>query len=158
MASLIDGMTIHSFGEVPIGDEQQQGKAARRREKPDVSTMYSRCESLRWLLIDEGSSASCENLGLTESNLRQAIREAPETYKVRPKHKKQPAEVRSWGGLTTTGINWFGYIVFGYAFNRTSWCCEKLVYSQCGSTRGLGLKLVLIHLLIGSTFGRHGIR
>ena len=60
--------------------------------------MYTKCECLRWILIDEGSSASCENLAFTESNVRTHTREAPETYKIRPKDKNNPAEVRSWGG------------------------------------------------------------
>ena len=54
MAALIGGMTIHSFGEVPIGDEQKNVKAMHRRDKPDVNSMFLKCESLRWLLLDEG--------------------------------------------------------------------------------------------------------
>jgi len=74
-------------------------QADQKRKKADVSGMYVKCVNLRWLLVDEGSSASCENLGTTESNCRTHIREAPETYKIRPKSRKVSSEVRAWGGL-----------------------------------------------------------
>ena len=61
--------------------------------------MFTKCESLRWILVDEGSSASCENLGIMESNVRTNIREAADTYKMRPKTKGCPAEPRAWGGV-----------------------------------------------------------
>jgi hypothetical protein len=61
--------------------------------------MYTKCECLRWLLIDEGSSAGCEVLGIMESNLRQHIRDMPDTYKMRPRKDLSPAECRPWGGL-----------------------------------------------------------
>ena len=84
MAALIGGMTIHSWGEVSINDEQRMAQAAKKRQKQDANIMYTKCESLQFILIDEGSSASCENLGIMEANVRNATREAPETYKIRP--------------------------------------------------------------------------
>jgi hypothetical protein len=61
--------------------------------------MYTKCQDLQFILIDEGSSASCENLGTLESNTRNATREAPETYKIRPPEKRGGLpEVRPWGG------------------------------------------------------------
>ena len=61
--------------------------------------MFTKCESLRWILVDEGSSASCENLGIMESNVRTNMREAADTYKMRPKTKGSPTEPRAWGGV-----------------------------------------------------------
>ena len=79
------------------GTDIQQ--AQMRKQKQDVSTMYTKCECLEFILIDEGSSASCENLGVLESNVRGATREAPETYKIRPAVRRGGvAEVRPWGG------------------------------------------------------------
>ena len=49
--------------------------------------------------MDEGSSASCENLGVMESNVRTNIREAADTYKMRPKAKRCPAEPRARRGV-----------------------------------------------------------
>ena len=73
-------------------------QADLKRNKRDVSTMYTKCESLQFILIDEGSSASCEVLARLESNVRQATREAPETYKIRPASQGGKPEERSYGG------------------------------------------------------------
>ena len=83
MAALIGGSNIHSFGEVPIGDEQASAKKKNSWDKPDVSTMFMKCENMRVSIVDEGSSASCESLSTTELNIRTATRDAAETYKVR---------------------------------------------------------------------------
>ena len=99
MAALIGGLTIHAFGEVPFDEVQGMKKRTQQREQPGVNSMYSKCENLRWILIDEGSSASCENLSWTETGVRNATRHAAETYKVRPKKGGCTTEERPWGGL-----------------------------------------------------------
>ena len=68
-------------------------------DKPDVNTMYMKCENMRVLIVDEGSSASCENLATAELNVRTAIRAAAETYKVRYGGRGKPNEARICGGL-----------------------------------------------------------
>ena len=55
-------------------------------------------------MIDESSSASCENLGVVEMNVRAAVRDAKDTYKYRPvkkgpKEKSEVNDIRSWGGM-----------------------------------------------------------
>jgi len=99
MAALIGGMTLHAWGEIPITDEQSVAKASKRRDKADISTMFVKCQSLRWILIDEGSSAGCESLGIMESNVRGNVRKAADTYTMRPKKRGVAAEPRAWGGM-----------------------------------------------------------
>ena len=70
MAALIGGMTLHTWGEIPRSDELSALKAAKFRDKADVSTMFVKCQNLRWILIDEGSSAGCENLGIMDAGMR----------------------------------------------------------------------------------------
>lgn len=57
MSALIGGSTIHSFGEVPIGDDQATTRRNQRWDKPDVRTMFIKCENMRVLIIDAGSSS-----------------------------------------------------------------------------------------------------
>ena len=99
MAALIGGSTIHSFGEVPIGEEQGNTRKKQAWDKPDVNTMYMKCENMRVLIIDEGSSASCENLSTAELNVRTGTRAVAETYKVRTGKRRAAKEVRVFGGL-----------------------------------------------------------
>ena len=99
MAALIGGSTIHSFGEVPIGDDQANSRKKQKWDKPDVNTMYMKCENMRVLIVDEGSSASCENLATAELNVRTDTRAAAETYKVRHGKRRDAKEVRISGGL-----------------------------------------------------------
>ena len=70
MAALIGGMTLHTWGEIPRSDEMSALKAVKFRDKADVSTMFVKCQNLRWILIDEGSSAGCENLGIMDAGMR----------------------------------------------------------------------------------------
>ena len=69
MATLIGGMTLHTWGEIPFNEEASVDKAGMKRKKPDVSTMFVKCQNLRWILIDEGSSAGCENLGIMDTGM-----------------------------------------------------------------------------------------
>ena len=66
MAALISGLTINSFGEVPMGDEQATARKNAKRYKPDANTMYMKCGNMRGLIVDEGSSAPCESLATAE--------------------------------------------------------------------------------------------
>ena len=69
MAALIGGMTLHTWGEIPFNEEASVDKAGVKRKAPDVSTMFVKCQNLRWILIDEGSSAGCENLGIMDTGM-----------------------------------------------------------------------------------------
>ena len=81
MAALTGGATIHSSGEVPIGEVQASAEKKKTWDKPDVSTMFVKRESMRVLIVDEGSSASGESLSTTELNIRTATRDAAEHTK-----------------------------------------------------------------------------
>ena len=61
MVALIGGATIHSFGEVPIREDQSIAKKKKNRDKLDVCTMFSKCENMRVFIVYESSSASCES-------------------------------------------------------------------------------------------------
>ena len=99
MAALIGGSTIHSVGEVPIGDGQASTRRKQAWDKPDVNSMYMKCENMRVLIVDAGSFASCENLSTAELNVRTGTRAAAETYKVRHGKRGDAKGVRIFGGL-----------------------------------------------------------
>ena len=93
------GSTIHSFGDVPIGDEQASANNEKCWGEPDVIAMFIKCENMRVLIVDEGSFCSCESLSTTELNVRTATHDAAETYKVRHGKRRDAKEVRTPGGL-----------------------------------------------------------
>ena len=72
MGMRVGGTTMHHWGEVPI-DIQKPGMSEKKRSKTTGATdMYTKCEVLRVLLIDEISTASLQVLGCMESNMRRA--------------------------------------------------------------------------------------
>ena len=59
MCSLIGGFTLHSWGQIVF--RQKDGTPAntkKRRPQKNMSEMFLKLESLRWLFIDETSTAS----------------------------------------------------------------------------------------------------
>ena len=70
MAALIDGTTLHSWGCVPA---MSGGDATYGTDGADVAKMYLHCAQMRWLVIDEVSSAALQVLGIVERNCRQAL-------------------------------------------------------------------------------------
>ena len=74
MAALIGGFTIHSFGNVKF--RKPDGALANNRAgKPkDMSAQFLKYERLRWLFIDECSTASAENQAEMEHNIRKSTR------------------------------------------------------------------------------------
>ena len=53
MAALIQGYTVHSWGEVPINREKAGQKSSKHYADRDVSSMFSKCSELRWIILDE---------------------------------------------------------------------------------------------------------
>jgi len=94
MAALIEGFTLHSFGDVAF--HQASGKMANVRKNADVQDMskhFLRFERLRWILIDEASTAAVEVLATFEQHVRTAIREQ-HSWALRGHD-----DVRGWGGM-----------------------------------------------------------
>ncbi len=58
--------------------------------------LFVNCQNLRWVPVDETSSASAEILGILDANLRSAIRKEG-TYAMRRRGKA--TERRPFGGL-----------------------------------------------------------
>ena len=70
--------------------------------------MFIKCENMRVLIVDEGSSASCESLSTTALNIRTATRDFPDTYEVRHGIKKTANEARIFGGLNVLSfVDWW---------------------------------------------------
>ena len=70
MGMRVGGTTMHHWGEVPI-DMQKMSQSGKKRSKSTGATdMYTKCQVLRMLLIDEISTAALQVLGVMESNMR----------------------------------------------------------------------------------------
>ena len=72
MSGRIGGNTLHSWGEVPIDVTAAATQDKKKSKKTQGSMMYNKCISLRWLIIDEVSTASLHVLGTLEKNLSKA--------------------------------------------------------------------------------------
>ena len=89
MAALIGGRTFHSWAGLLVNDTATKSKKAQVWAKPDANPMYERTRMLRWILVDEGSTASAEVMAATNSTLSTSIR-AKNTYLRRPNGTKRP--------------------------------------------------------------------
>ena len=89
MAALVGGRTLHSWGNIPINKEMAAARKAKVWAKLDANPMYEKAVYMRWILIDEGSTASAEVLGALDSTLQQAVR-ATGTYARRGDGSKRP--------------------------------------------------------------------
>jgi len=89
MAANINGSTIHSWAGIPaFHDEYGRAQGAR-----DIGALFTRCQNLRWILLDEPSMVSAELLAELERRTTQASR-GTGTYKQRP-----DKSVRPFGGF-----------------------------------------------------------
>ena len=84
MAALIGGRTIHSFGHILVDADRRQAKKGASWAAPNINSLWDEIQNLRWILMDEGSTASGEIFNILESNVRTATREqnAGVSYKV----------------------------------------------------------------------------
>ena len=72
MAGSIGGATVHSWAGISFkGSGGQQGAAPKY-----VSELFNRCQSLRWLLIDEISMLSSELTAELQRRVCEALRHA----------------------------------------------------------------------------------
>ncbi len=102
-AALIGGFTIHSFGAVPINAEAGKRKREKAWAEQNVDALFLRAQSLRWLILDEISSAAAEVLGALDSNLRGARQR--QLYARRPDGSPRP-----FGGVNLLGCgDWWQF-------------------------------------------------
>jgi hypothetical protein len=71
MAALISGTTFHSWGEIPI-DLENAGQREKRSVDEGYKSMFLKCAGIRWILIDEISTAGLMILGLLEKTMRKS--------------------------------------------------------------------------------------
>ena len=94
MAALIEGLTLHSYGDIPYyGDDGKRKNARQKSKQPDINTLYLRYEHLRWIFIDEVSTAGTPLLAHFENNVRRSTRQE-HTWAMRSATRE-----RRWGGV-----------------------------------------------------------
>ena len=94
VAALINGYTLHSWGGVPVTQTQKQAWQNTNWNTPQLSPLFEKNQHMRWILIDEGSTASAEVFGIVEDNVRRSIRSTG-TWKMRQSTR---GEERPFGG------------------------------------------------------------
>ena len=80
MTALICGFTIHSFGNVKFWQKDGSLAKVQKKKAKDMSAQFLKYERLRWVFIDECSTASAENQAETEHDIRKSIRQEHKTY------------------------------------------------------------------------------
>ena len=99
MAAAIQGSTNHAGGEVPIDVDNPEARQTRKN-KDGISTLFLKCQTQRWLFIDEISTSALLVLGILESNLRKACKRHLHAL-------DKDGYPRAWGGLNlVTGGDW----------------------------------------------------
>lgn len=73
MAALIHGCTLHSWADIPVSKKRRQLKKQLAFTRPDLNPMFDKTKFLRWILVDEGSTAGAEILAAMDDTLRQCI-------------------------------------------------------------------------------------
>ena len=89
MAANINGLTIHNWASIPVHAE------AGRSGTTNATNMSTKCQSLRFVVIDEISMVSAQLLAQLEIIVTKAIRKTRSTYKVRDTDKS----IRAFGGV-----------------------------------------------------------
>ena len=72
MASLIGGLTLHHWSTIPVNATKAQEKKLGKGAEGDVNPLFLKVQGMRWLVIDEASTASLTILDLLDSYLRRA--------------------------------------------------------------------------------------
>ena len=96
MAALINGVTLHSFFKIVFTNKDGSAKNCQKEEKADMSQLYVGFQALRWVFIDEFSTAAVEIFAEINYKTSEHIRKN-NTWSLR-KVSKQSSE-RPFGGL-----------------------------------------------------------
>jgi len=91
MAALIGGATIHTWGTIPVNATDASNKVQTKHADGDVDDLFLKALSIRFLIIDEVSTASPMLLGLLDAYLRRACCRHP--------YAKQGRRKRPFGGI-----------------------------------------------------------
>ena len=102
MAALIAGFTLHSFHKLSFKHKDGTTVASQNDAKNDMSSVFIRYQALRFMFIDEFSTASLDVFAEIDNNTSTHIRERG-TWALRGKNDKRP-----FGGLNvvTSGDAW----------------------------------------------------
>ena len=92
MAAVIGGTTIHGWGKVPVNTTQLYQAAARKKNDLNIDDLFLNAQSIRWILIDEISTAGAMLLGVFDTNMRRA--RSRQTYA-----KRNDGTARPFGGV-----------------------------------------------------------
>ena len=106
MAANIDGLTIHSWGEIGFKDKNgNMCKPRRKDDRDEGPTMNAKCASLRWILVDEIEATGCELLTDLNDNVCKHASDASRYKRAQPS-----GELRPFGGINVLFIGDFWQI------------------------------------------------
>ena len=91
MAALIGGQTIHHWSTIPVNAEKAGQKTKGKASEGDVDALFLKVQGMRWLVVDEASTASLRILDLLDSYLRRACSRHP--------YAKAGKKPRPFGGI-----------------------------------------------------------
>ena len=77
MASLITGQTLHRWSTIPVNASKAGEKKIGKGAEGDIDALFLKAQGMRWLIIDETSTASLTVLSLLDSYLRSACSRHP---------------------------------------------------------------------------------
>ena len=100
MSILIGGQTVHSWGQVPINATSMQARNSKGKGD-DIDELFTRTQSLRWLLVDEIEAVAAVVMGILHGNLCRSMSRTPYA-------KRKDGTVRPFGGvnLSLSGDWW----------------------------------------------------
>ena len=91
MAALIGGATLHTWGGIPVNSVDASSKIQNKGGDGDLDALFLNALGMRWLIIDEVSTASPMLLGLLDSYLRRAC--------CRHQYARHGTRKRPFGGI-----------------------------------------------------------
>ena len=59
MAALLGGSTCHTWAQVPLNPSDALASRSSKKTSGDIDDVFLRCQSLRWLIIDEINPLAC---------------------------------------------------------------------------------------------------
>ena len=91
MASLIGGQTLHHWSTIPVNAKTAGEKKLGKGAEGDIDALFLKAQGMRWIIIDEASTASLTILDLLDSYLRRACSRHP--------YACQGRQERPFGGI-----------------------------------------------------------
>ena len=91
MASLIGGQTLHHWSTIPVNAQTAREKKLGKGAEGDIDALFLKVQGMRWIIIDEASTASLTILDLIDSYLRRACSRQP--------FARQGRQERPFGGI-----------------------------------------------------------